>query len=730
MKRFWPDIIAVTGIIAAVAIFFSPVAKGKFPIPTDALVGLYHPWRDFYANEYPRGIPYKNFLITDPIRQQIPWRKVAIDSWRRGEIPAWNPFNFSGTSLVGNIQAAVFYPLNILFFLLNFSAAWTVLIILQPLLAGAFLYLYLRGNNLLPLTCLFGAVTWAFSGFMMAWLTWGTIIHVVLWLPIILLSIDQLYKNRRLWGSLLVITLLFQFFGGHAQVSFYVVLLSGIYAIWRRAHFFWILLAISIVLSSVQWVPLIGSLLGSSRLSNANVWQTPGWFLPWQHIAQFFAPDFYGNPATLNYWGEWNYGEFIGYIGIVGIIFAIYSLLLSKKSASIKFWGATVGVTFLFLPPTPLAKLPYTLNIPILSSLQPTRIMAIVDFALVMLAAFGFEEWQKNRDRRIWFAVGATGVILLMLWAITPSLAAENLEVARRNLILPSFLVGLTSLVIALSSVSRKKIIMTCAALILVLMASFDLIRFGWKFTPFAPAEYFFPKTAIIEFLQKQPKPFRVMSTDPRIIPPNSLAYYGIESIEGYDPIYSSRYEEFMAALNRGKPDISAPFGFNRIFTATSIDSPLLSYMNVPFVLTLSDLDNSLLEKVFQEGEVRAYKMASMPRAYLTEGVREVTTKQESIEALYTLSTPWKEAIVEERVGVDAQPLDQGESVEIAHYKNSGMELVVRSNFARYLVIGNMYDRGWHVHLDGVEVPMYRTNFLFFGIVVPPGQHNITVQYQ
>ncbi|MEK7500026.1 MAG: YfhO family protein, partial [Patescibacteria group bacterium] len=341
---------------------------------------------------------------------------------------------------------------------------WTVLIVLQPLLAAVFLYLYLRSNNLSPLTCLFGAVTWAFSGFMLAWLTWGTIVHVVLWLPLILMSVDKLNKNRLFWSAILVIALVCQFFGGHAQVSLYVVLLSGLYAIWRRAIFFWILLAISIVLSSVQWVPLIGSLLESSRLSNVNVWQTPGWFLPWQHIAQFFAPDFFGNPATLNYWGEWNYGEFIGYISIVGIIFAIYALLLAKKSASVKFWGAIVGVTFLFLPPTPLAKLPHILEIPILSSLQPTRIMVIVDFALVILAALGFEQWQKNRDRRIWFAVGTTGVILLMLWAITPSLAAENVEVARRNLILPSILVGLTSFVIALVSVSRKKIIMIGAA--------------------------------------------------------------------------------------------------------------------------------------------------------------------------------------------------------------------------------------------------------------------------
>ncbi len=51
--------------IMFVGIFFqSVIAEKKIPAPTDTLVGLYHPWRDLYAGNYPRGIPFKNFLIT------------------------------------------------------------------------------------------------------------------------------------------------------------------------------------------------------------------------------------------------------------------------------------------------------------------------------------------------------------------------------------------------------------------------------------------------------------------------------------------------------------------------------------------------------------------------------------------------------------------------------------------------------------------------------------------
>ncbi len=62
------------------------------PIPADTIVGLYHPFKDLYAKEYPNGIPYKNFLTTDPVRQQYPWRSLTIDNEKNGKLPLWNCF--------------------------------------------------------------------------------------------------------------------------------------------------------------------------------------------------------------------------------------------------------------------------------------------------------------------------------------------------------------------------------------------------------------------------------------------------------------------------------------------------------------------------------------------------------------------------------------------------------------------------------------------------------------
>ncbi len=134
MKKFIP----VLAILTLVFIFFWQVfLKGLLPIPADDIVGLYYPYRDLYAKDYPRGIPYKNYLITDPVRQQYPWKKLAINLERNGRIPLWNPYEMAGKPLLANFQSGSFYPLNIIFFLKPFYFAWSLYII-----AGVFLGFY------------------------------------------------------------------------------------------------------------------------------------------------------------------------------------------------------------------------------------------------------------------------------------------------------------------------------------------------------------------------------------------------------------------------------------------------------------------------------------------------------------------------------------------------------------------------------------------------------------
>src|SRR3989344_1292011 len=102
-------------IILIVALFHhSFILKGNLPIPSDTILGMYHPFRDNIWNGFTNGVPFKNPLITDPVRQQFVWRELAISQIKSGQLPLWNPYSFSGTPLLANFQASVFYPMNIL----------------------------------------------------------------------------------------------------------------------------------------------------------------------------------------------------------------------------------------------------------------------------------------------------------------------------------------------------------------------------------------------------------------------------------------------------------------------------------------------------------------------------------------------------------------------------------------------------------------------------------------
>jgi len=701
MKKLLPFVLI---LIICVSFFYKTFTKGLLPVPTDTLVGLYYPW-------YQR-LPFKNFLITDPIRQQIPWRKLVIDDLKKGVLPLWNPYNFSGTSLSGNIQAGVFYPLNFLFFFLPFPVAWTLLIIAQPVLATVFLYLYLVHKKLSSGVAIFGSIVWAFCGFSISWLTWGTIVQTALWLPLMLLAID------RSLPILFIIASVCAFFAGHAQVALYSFIFAGLYGVLKRSWKMLPAAIIAIIISSVQWVPMEQLLTHSARLSDSSAWLKDGWFLPWQHLVQFVAPDYFGNPATLNYFSVWNYGEFIGYIGILPLIFAIYAVIFQKNTV-IRFFSITTGVLFLFLLPTPLAKLPYQLHIPVWSSMQPTRLMVLVDFCLVALAALGLDAYVRKPDKKIWYVAAILMAVLLGLWGYA---AYAKLDVSKHNLILPTML--FVASVIVLTTRKWKYIFLTLA----IGMTVFDLFRFGWKFTPFTPREYFFPTTNAISFLQSQKKPFRIMSLDNRIMPPNVNAYYGIESIEGYDPIYDARYEEFIAALNRREPNITPPFGFNRIITVFTIDSPLLPLLNVKYVLSLEDLKRPDLELAYREGDTRIYfYKKGLPRMYPVANVLIAGSKQQVMDALYSKDfSPMKTAVIEEPI----QGIVPGKGdVRIISY--TGSEIYAQTSFdgSHFVVIANMFDSGWKAAIDGKETKIYRTNYIFQGVIVPGGDHIISLRY-
>lgn len=757
-------------LFIAIILFFKPfLLEGKLPIPSDTIIGLYHPFRDLYAKNYPNGIPFKNFLITDPVRQQIPWKKLVIDSEKKFNLPLWSPYNFAGVPLLANFQSAAFYPLNILFFLpagrqgfLPFSFAWAIFILFQPILAGVFLFFYLKNLKLHNFAALLGSMSFIFSGFFISWLEWGTIIHTALWLPLILLCIDKIFldinqnlkvknqnakfqlKNKKLflWSFIFLFSLISSFFAGHLQTFFYLYLLSLVYIFAKLVQFknknilllFIILNSLFLILSFIQWFPTLQFISYSARDLHLSNWQNPGWFIPWQHLIQFLIPDFFGNPATLNYWGVWNYGELTGYVGILSIIFAVFALFY-RKDKKVLFFGGALFFALIFSLPTFFAKIPFILKIPFVSTAQPTRLLFIIDFSLIVLASLGFDYFLNSPNKKkiyyplIFFSLFFAGIWFFVVFGKSKLISIENLNVAKQNLILPTFLFVFSSFILIIISFLKSRNKIFFLSFILIGISVFDSLRFGIKFTPFTNNEYLFPETSLINFLKSNISDYRIMSTDSRILPPNFSAVYKLQSVDGYDPLYLKTYGGLISVSQGGKiSSLESGFGFDRIITPQNYENKIIDLLGVKYVLSLSDLNSQKLVKVFQEGETRVYENKKvLPRAFFVQNITSVKDKDEAIRELLEIGfDPIKTGLVQESSSVLTKgPMTIGK-VQLLKYLDNKVIIKTENNGDGFLILTDSFYPTWKASIDTREAKIYQTDYNFRGLFVPKGTHVIT----
>lgn len=740
-------------LIVTVAFFFYPfLLKAKLPVPSDTIIGLYYPFRDLYVKNYQNGIPFKNFLITDPVRQQYPWRKLVIDSEKNMQLPLWNPYSMTGTPLLANFQSAAFYPLNVFLYFLPFNTGWSTLVMTQILLAGVFMYVYLNYLRLNKWACVLGSLCFAFSGFSIAWLEWNTILNTALWLPLLLLSLEHLLRKKTVrWVIVFLFAACCAVFAGHLQTFFYLFLLSSVYLLSKVVQIslkergfstrfkvgiklsipFFILGIVVFLITAIQLIPTFQFILLSARSLDQVDWQKPGWFIPWAHIVQFVAPDFFGNPTTLNYWGEWNYGEFIGYIGIAPLILSLYSILCRRDKKTL-FFASLFFLSILFSFPSLISHLPYILNIPFISTSQPTRLLFVADFSLAVLATLGLDLFIR-RKKNIIYPLGLTAGIFLVLWVfvlfgskLTPELKVENLLVARSNLVFPTGIFALCLFLFSLSVVKNKRVLQAVIILI-ILVSVFDLMRFANKFTPFTEQKYLFPQTKTTQFLQSRTSldQSRIMSLDSRIFPPNFSNVYKLQSIEGYDPLYLKRYGEYIIALERNGADIRSPFGFNRIITPHRYNSKLIDLMGVRYLLTFDELKDPEFKKVFEEGQTYVYENTkAFSRVFFVENTLNVKNGEEAMQKMFEESIDLQRTAIIEKGRYIEKEFSVGE-VKIEEYSPNRIVLQTKNADEGFLVLTDSFYPIWKAQIDGEQSVIYRADFNFRGVVVPKGEHTV-----
>lgn len=531
--------------------------KGRIPAPLDFLVDFYSPWEQYY------NLPVKNASLSDVVSQIIPWKLFNAQELKAGRIPVWNPYNLGGTPQLGNWQSGVFYPTTLLFLILPDMTAWSLHVLLQPLLAGIFMLLFLRSLSISQIASLMGAVVFAYGGFMTSWFEWGTLGHAILWLPLALYGIKKT-RNRKQETLLTIFALTMSLLAGHPQTSIYVMLTVVGYYLYININrvstvsLFLVscsLFLLPLLLASPQIFPSIQVYMESAKsLIDGSSWAKSFLIKP-ENLLTMFAPDFFGNPVTRNNWGSFSYVEMQGYAGIATILLSLFAVMSIKRPGPpagglglIKFFILLIVIALIFAVDNPISRLLINLKIPIISGSSPSRLMGIVDFSLAVLAASGLDIISKIDKKRLLKYMAAVLIVFSAvfagMWIWTFVFVNPNALVTRRNLIFPSGIFMLFSAVLGglmiikkINIVSNKRLPLILASCFLFLTI-FDLFRFHHKFTPFSLKEYWYPDVPVLSEIAKRTG--RVFGG----FEGNMNIQYKIKTIEGYDPLINKNIIE------------------------------------------------------------------------------------------------------------------------------------------------------------------------------------------
>ena len=62
----------------------------------------------------------------DTLYYFFPFRELTASLIKQGIMPLWNPYIYCGNPLMANMQTAIYYPLNILYYILAPILAWKI----------------------------------------------------------------------------------------------------------------------------------------------------------------------------------------------------------------------------------------------------------------------------------------------------------------------------------------------------------------------------------------------------------------------------------------------------------------------------------------------------------------------------------------------------------------------------------------------------------------------------
>jgi hypothetical protein len=163
----------------------------------------------------------------------------------------------------------------------------------------------------------------------------------------------------------------------------------------------------------------------------------------------------------------------------------------------------------------------------------------------------------------------------------------------------------------------------------------------------------------------------------------------------------------------------------------------LLNLAGVKYILTAREepeewWHNTLRKVHSQEGLSIYENLDVMPRAFLVHQAEAPGSDEAILAHLVDYDFDLSSSILlEDEIALarlesmarGSPPTDGRDEVKIVEYGANRVLIATTSSQAGFLFLSDAYYPGWRARLDGQQETVYRADYLFRAVLVPPGQH-------
>lgn len=703
----------------------------------------------------------------DGIAQNFPLRVVVAEAIRRGEMPFWNPYNFSGTPLFATLQPGVLFPANWTFWFLPPVAAMHLSLLMAYAIAGVAAYALARALRLGRLPALISGFAYMLSGYLLLNAQHLMIVQVAALLPLLLWAIERFRSTgRSAYAAAGAVVLVLQVFAGHPQTMVYGALLGLAYAAFRGVglprgrhggYLAQVLLLFGLGggLALVQLLPAIDFIRDSQRqaISYAQlVYNTP----TLHGMPGLLFPGFLGSrsptpllphplwpPDTWRWWLQ-------GYVGLGTLLFSLMALGRGPRRGQALFWAAVAGLALVLAMGgnTPIYRI--WAWFPVVNQMPyPHRHLLEFTLALAMLAGLGTARLLEGGAavrRALLAAAGLLGAVMLAFGAalglLGPAFAKRTQPLLPPGIDLaaalhpgqPAFwmplllLAGLSFL--AWNASSRAARVGLLALLVLDLgLAGYH--NGYWQLCPSPPSLTPHHEEGRSLSVSKDYYPYyRPMPFLEALAQPSLSDAVGVRNIHGYDAFIFKRYARLMRMNSAGQladPAIWSPghhglaiLGLRHLRLEAALESEASwgERLNSPDWRRLGEKDG-VATYAYARGLPRAWRVTSV-RTLAPDAVDRQVREAAAFD-------PRAEALVETVLA--PQDWSPGPASMIPHGLNR-IHLHSSGPGPGFVVVSESYDRGWRAFEGDRELPVYRADGLVMGIAVPAGEVAVELRYE